>query len=298
MPNDRELRIAVIGVPGGWSSERLADAVARRTGFRLLVDWEQVAFDLDRGRVTVGGIDLRGVSGVIVKKASREYSQDARDRLRMLWYLGECGVRVFSNPTAILRVFDRLSCTTVLRLGGIPMPPTVLAQNVDDAHATLKTFGSAFFKPLYTSKARGMKIIHDGAEARGEIEAFRAAGNRLMYIQQKLDLPGRDLGITFLGGEYVATYARVAKADSWNTTTHHGGTYQPHEPAPQVIEVARRAQALFDLDFTCVDVAETAAGPVVFEVSAFGGFRGLLESHGIEIAERYADYVVRKLTRG
>ena len=61
--------------------------------------------------------------------------------------------------------------------------------------------------------------------------------------------------------------------------------------------MAHRAQALFDLDFTCVDVVETAEGPMVFEVSAFGGFRGLQEACGVDAAGAYADHVVHTLAQ-
>ena len=48
------LRIGVVGMAGGWSSESLADRVAERTGFRLLVDMEHVSARLDEGRVLFG----------------------------------------------------------------------------------------------------------------------------------------------------------------------------------------------------------------------------------------------------
>jgi ribosomal protein S6--L-glutamate ligase len=44
-----------------------------------------------------------------------------------------------------------------------------------------------------------------------------------------------------------------------------------------------------------VDVAEAADGPIVFEVSAFGGFRGLWEGCGIDAAGLYAGYILEKL---
>jgi ribosomal protein S6--L-glutamate ligase len=44
-----------------------------------------------------------------------------------------------------------------------------------------------------------------------------------------------------------------------------------------------------------VDVAITDEGPVVFEVSAFGGFRGAKEGIGIDAPGRYADYILAKL---
>ncbi len=49
------------------------------------------------------------------------------------------------------------------------------------------------------------------------------------------------------------------------------------------------------MDFTTVDVAETKDGPIVFEVSAFGGFRGALEGIGINAAGLYVAHVLRQL---
>ena len=56
------------------------------------------------------------------------------------------------------------------------------------------------------------------------------------------------------------------------------------------------AGILRPFDFTTVDVAETLDGPVVFEVSAFGGFRGAKEGIGLDAAARYTDYVLEQLT--
>jgi ribosomal protein S6--L-glutamate ligase len=49
------------------------------------------------------------------------------------------------------------------------------------------------------------------------------------------------------------------------------------------------------MDYTTVDMAETEQGPVVFEVSAFGGFRGASEGLGINMAKHYVDYVLSQL---
>jgi tetrahydromethanopterin:alpha-L-glutamate ligase len=41
---------------------------------------------------------------------------------------------------------------------------------------------------------------------------------------------------------------------------------------------------------------QTSEGLMVFEVSAFGGFRGLLEGNNIDAADLYSDYVIGKIT--
>ena len=287
------MRIGVVGTLGGWSSELLADTVAARTGFRLLVDMEKVCLDLDRGKAWFQGVDLAELDGLIIKKIGARYSPDLLDRLELLRFLAERGLPIFSSPLSIMRVLDRLSCTVTLRLGGIPMPPTTITESVDEALAAVERYGEAVFKPLFTSKARGMTVIAHGPGARAAIEAFHAE-NPIMYMQQKIELPGQDLGIVFLGGKYMTTYARCGTG-AWNTTTESGGKYAAATPSPESVAMAEKAQALFNLDFTCVDVVETAAGPVVFEVSAFGGFRGIQEACGLDAAAMYTDYVMEKI---
>lgn len=287
------MKIGVIGTPGGWSSELLADTVAARTGYRLLVDMEQVRLDLDSGAVWYQGLDLRELDGLIIKKIGAVYSPDLLDRLEIVRVLQERGMPVFSKPQSIMRLLDRLSCTVGLRLGGIPMPATTITESVDEALIAVNQYGGAVFKPLFTSKARGMTIIESGDTARADIEAFHA-DNPVMYLQQKLELPGQDLGIVFLGGKYLTTYARRGSG-AWNTTTESGGKYVAVTPKPESIEIATRAQALFDLDFTCVDVVELDSGPVVFEVSAFGGFRGIQDACHMDAAALYTDYVMEKI---
>jgi tetrahydromethanopterin:alpha-L-glutamate ligase len=287
------MKIGVVGTRGGWSSELLADTVAARTGFRLLVDMEQVCMDLDSGRVWMKGADLGGLDALIIKKIGARYSPDLLDRLEVLRFLAQRGLPIFSSPMSIMRVLDRLSCTVTLRLADIPMPPTTITESVDEALGAVQRYGSAVFKPLFTSKARGMTVIDHGSGARASIEAFHAE-NPIMYLQQKIELPGQDLGIVFLGGKYLTTYARCGTG-AWNTTTESGGKYAPAEPSPEAIDMAEKAQALFDLDFTCVDVVESATGPVVFEVSAFGGFRGIQDACGLDAAAMYTDYVMEKI---
>ena len=293
-----EYKIGVVGLAGKWSTEALADAVEESTGYRLVIDMAGVSLDLDQQRLLFEGQDLCQLDALIVKKISASYDPNTLDRLELLRVAEQAGVRVFSRAENMLRLIDRLSCTVTLRNAGIPMPATRVTEDVGAAVAAVQDFGSAVFKPLYSTKARGMCVIdaqRDPASIESEIRAFQAE-NPMMYIQQKIELPGRDLGMVFLAGEYLGSYARVSKGDAWNTTIHSGGRYAAHTPPDDVIELARRAQAPFAMDFTTVDVAETKDGPIVFEVSAFGGFRGALEGIGINAAGLYVAHVLRQLT--
>ncbi|MFT2112197.1 GAK system ATP-grasp enzyme [Marinomonas sp. 2405UD68-3] len=293
------LRIGVIGIPGKWSTEVLADKIESKTGYRLVIDMADIALDLENKRLLANGINLCELDGLIVKKASQDYNPSMLDRVELLRVAEASGVRVFSSAESILRLVDRLSCTVTLRNADIPMPSTFVTENIDQAVKAIKQYGSAVLKPLFSTKARGMTILKSNqsdAELIHALEAFKI-NNPMMYLQQKLDLSGRDLGMVFIGGRYLCTYARVSQSDTWNTTIHDGGRYENYHPSEELIELGSKAQAPFNLDFTTVDIALTDTGPIVFEVSAFGGFKGALEGSNIDAAEAYCHYVLTQLDK-
>jgi len=290
-------KIGVIGIPGKWSTETLADAVEKQTGFRLVIDMADVSLNLENNTLVAGEHNLCQLDALIVKKISAVYSPATLDRLELLRVAEQSGVRVFSPAESMLRLIDRLSCTVTLRNAGIPMPDTRVTEDINYAMDTVSEFGSAVFKPLYSTKARGMTIINADQEPADMERAIRdfSRDNQVMYIQRKINLPGRDLGMVFLAGNYLGTYARVPQSDTWNTTIHSGGRYAAHSPSDEIIELAFRAQNLFNMDFTTVDVAETESGPIVFEVSAFGGFQGAKDGIGIDAAAMYVEHALREI---
>ncbi|MDT8282434.1 MAG: ATP-grasp family protein, partial [Gammaproteobacteria bacterium] len=197
---ESKLRIGVVGIPGGWSSEKLADAVAAQTGSRILIDMTKVESCLSSGKLRFEDLDLTSLHGIIVKKINSVYSPIDLERLEVLRYLQAQGVRIFSRPENILRLISRLSCTVTLRNAGIPMPQTVITEDLQSASDAVHRLGRVVLKPLFSTKARGMVIVDSSdTDIKEKINAFKQA-NTVMYIQQMVDIPGRDLGVVFLGG--------------------------------------------------------------------------------------------------
>lgn len=287
--------LAVVGVRGGWSSELLARRAAEACGGEpLLVELERLSLDLATGRAMYEGRDISKCRGLLLKKLGPEYAPGLLDRLEMLRFIEARGVAMFSRPGAVMGLLDRMSCTTTMMLGGVPMPPTTVTEDEDAAVAAVEAYGEAIVKPLFSTKARGMRILRPGPELRAELAEYKR-GHGFFYLQKTIALGDRDLGVVFLGGDYLTTYARCRKPGAWNTTTVSGGRYAPFDPPADVIDLAWRAQDLFKLDFTCVDVALTDEGPRIFEVSAFGGFRGIQEARGMDAAQLYAEYAARRI---
>lgn len=287
------MKIGVIGLKDKWSSEQLCTELKELGVETALIEMKDVAFDLTQDKITYQSLDLTTFDAFIIKKLGKNYSPYLYDRLEVLDYLWQKkGMNFFPTPDKIRRLLSRYSCTRELIQGGVEMPETFITENPEAALNKLEEIKDVIIKPLFTSKSRGMIKLNSAEHGMKELKEFHKEF-KTIYMQKVVQHPGYDLGVCFLGKEYIGTYARVGNSEGWNTTTQKGGHYEAKEVNEEILALAEKARDIFNLDFTCVDVVETQDGPKVFEVSAFGGFRGLKESAGLNLAQMYAEYVVK-----
>jgi ribosomal protein S6--L-glutamate ligase len=288
------VKVAVAGIPGAWSTERMAESL-RDCGLDAFVfSAGDLSHDLGTGTVQLDGRALGDLDAVVVKKLGDQSAAWARLRLHAFRALEARGVRVFSPADVIDVAMDRYRMMMVLAAAGVPVPDTIAAESRDAMVAAIRRFGDCIVKPVYTSKGRGMIRVQGDDTA--TIDRLLAEGGEQRYLVQRfVRAPGRDIGATVVGGRFVGAFYRVAREGEWMTTTAQGGTYAQCDLSPRGVELAERAACAFALDYTVVDLVEQGGDFLAYEVSAFGGFRGLLEATGVDPSVAYAHHVRRTL---
>src|SRR5262249_6904808 len=147
-----------------------------------------------------------------------------------------------------------------------------------------------------TWRGRGRRRLEPSSDLGAQPESHRDDGLGPFYLQRFVKHPGRDLGVAVLDGRCIGAYWRVAAADHWMTTILSGGRYEKADLDPETEAMAVRAARHFGLVFTGVDLIEDSDGRFrVLEVSAVGGFRGLLNGCGVDAAPMLADPVHRHI---
>jgi ribosomal protein S6--L-glutamate ligase len=294
------VRVAVVGHPGAWSTERLAAALRDEGAGPSVVDLARCTLELPGPGLCVDGRRLAPFDGAVVKKvgtAADGWNLGAR--INLLRALERSGVPVVSAPERLAVAADRYRMTLELAHAGLPMPDTVVTDDADEAAAAVRRLGTAVLKPLFTSKGRGMQRLTAGDDLPTILARHHADHGVPFYLQRFIPHPGRDLGVAVLAGRCLGAYWRVAAPDRWMTTILSGGRYAPAEPPAEVIAIAERAARHFDLLFTGVDLMETPEGGwVVLEVSAFGGFRGLSTALGLDAAPLVARAALERFAAG
>jgi ribosomal protein S6--L-glutamate ligase len=291
--------VAVIGQPGSWSTDCLAAALGRAGADVLVVDLGACSLRLPDTRLFHRGRPLPALDGAVVKKIGDTATGTVvAQRLNLLHHLHGSGVPVLSPPSRLEVAVNRYRMTVELVRSGVPVPETLVTEDPAEAEAAVERFGAAVVKPLYTSKGRGMQRVDPSLDLRAFFTRWRHESDGPIYLQRFVKHPGRDLGVAVLEGACLGAYWRVARDDQWMTTILSGGRYEPAEPPPTAVDIALRAAEHFGLLFTGVDLMETSEGGwAVLEVSAFGGFRGLLEARGVDAAPALAAAALAQFRR-
>jgi ribosomal protein S6--L-glutamate ligase len=287
------MRVGVAGIPGAWSSERMCEALRAERVESFVFSLGDCLHDLNARRVSVDGFDLSKLDGIVVKKIGSQADPASRLRLHALRELERQGVRIFSRPSIIDAVMDRYRMSMALIEAHLPTPRTFGVESESCLHEAVTQLGDAVYKPAYTSKGRGMVRLGPAADAGQPVEMNGARA----LVQEFVPAQGRDIGACVLGSRFAGAFYRVAGDGEWMTTTAAGGTYEPCELPARGVDLAERAAELFGLDYTVVDLVETERGYQIYEVSAFGGFRGLWRAYEFDVASRYARYIRADLLR-
>lgn len=287
--------IGVAGMPGRRSTDDLVAAIraagANAYGFSL----SDAVLDLDRDRAVCASLRVSDLDAIVVRKLGESTDPRTPAHINVLRYAERKGVRLFSRPSAIEEVNDRYRMTLRLADAGVPVPPTIIANTLEEASDVVERWGRVVLKPIFTSKGRGMIRLSRHEPYRLMLRRWARRHPGPFYLQRYVEHGGRDLGVAVLGGRALGAYYRVGRVGEWRTTVQLGGRYEAATPAPEIVALAEMVAALFELDYTVVDIVETPCGPLVYEASAFGGFGGLLAATGISAAKAYASYVLERL---
>lgn len=284
--------IGVVGIAGAPSTEALAAAFRARGADAVVLTAEKLALEASSGTVTCGAHDLQDFAAVAVKKLGDAASPLCTVRATILRAAADDGLPVLSPPAAIAAAVDRHTMTQRLGAAGIPLPETLVTEDREAAADFVHRMGRVIYKPRFTSKGRGMRLVEDGADLPRTLDELAEAGLPF-YLQRFLPGVERDISVAVCDGQVIGAYYRVRGDHAWSTTTADGGRYEPCPLDAQLERLALRATAIFGLTFTTVDVVRYEGRTWVYEVSAFGGFRGL-QACGVDGSAYFAEAVLAR----
>lgn len=307
------MRLVVIGSPGAWHVGRIR-AVAESRGHAVaVVEWRQLgAFVAPAGAEAERATSLPepcrtdiflpdtidAADAVIVRGMPAGRLEEVILRMDLLGRLAERGTPVINSPRALETAIDKYLSLARLAAAGIRVPRTIVAQDPDGIRRAWETLGGdAVVKPLFGSCGRGIERIDSEVLLRPLLAAAaEAPEGAATYLQEFIPHAGWDARILLVGEEVFSIRRR--SATDWRTNLARGGIGEPFEPPQDWVDLARRTSALLGVEVAGIDLVPDADGdPLVLEVNAVPGWRGLASVTGLDPTPAVVRWAERRAHR-
>ncbi len=288
--------------PSDWTATALIAAAKQKKITPITLNLQNVEVKIQNGvHYSANDTDLSELDAVIVRDVGAGTLEGVSFRFDILRQLEMNGTPVINTPQAIQNAANKYHSTCLLAQANLPVPKTRAVQSTEGALNALAEFGDAVIKPVFGYKGIGIVRIKDGTafhpnnEPRPEpIEQLideLIREKEMLYIQEFITNPGRDIRAFVVNGSVIGAIYRTAADGSWLNNLSQGGTAARCVLSPEQEEICIRAAETIGTVFAGVDIIEGPNGPVILEVNGTPSGAGIYETWGINAAEQIIDYV-------
>ena len=280
-----------------YSTRRIVESAQRRGHGVRVLDHTRCSGVLgpDGPAIRYGGALIEPLDAVIPRIGSSVTAHGAA----IVRQFEVMGVVTVTRSLAIRRARDKLRALQILSRKRIPIPRTAFARRPADADGITAEVGGppVVIKVIEGTQGVGVVLAETRAAAVAVIEAFNHANLSFIVQEYVAEAAGRDLRALIVDGEVVAAMERRAHGDDFRANLHRGGTAVPMLLTADEKAIAVRAARVLGLGVCGVDMLRSQRGPVVIEVNASPGLRGIESTTGIDVADRIVAYVERQVGR-
>lgn len=278
----------------------LEEAVAKRgyTPVRIYVDMLEIRIGRDvevRQAVGRGPAASVDVPGAVLRHLG--IFRDFEQFLYRVWAvkaLEETGVYVMNPVIQWVAAGDKMAALMKLAKAGLPVPPTVVSENMFVGYRAVGEFGKSVIKQLRGAMGYGVFLV-DNPDVAFHVFSMLVNLNKPIYVQKFLEKGNGDYRIVVVGGRAIG--AEYRRAQSWKANVAQGAKPEPAKLTPELEELAVKAVETLGLDYGGVDVAETAEGYYILEVNPTMSWQGFKTATGINPADHIISYLLHKLKK-
>lgn len=213
--------------------------------------------------------------------------------------LEKCGMRLFNSHYAVEVCDDKMVTSIELSNHNIPMPitlPGLLCYDFQEEvrDETLDNIEKKLCYPLIVKTSYGSlgKGVYK-ADNREQLEFIaKELKCKSHLFQQFIETSfGKDIRVIIIGGKFVAAMIRQSNGD-FRSNLELGGIGTSIIPPNEVIEMCEKTAKILKLDYCGIDVLFGDNKYYVCEVNSNAFFGGIEKVTGINIAEKYAEYII------
>ncbi len=217
-------------------------------------------------------------------------------RVDVLKQMRDSGTLIVNSPESILNARDKLRSMQLLSTAGLPIPDTVVTEDLVVVVNVVREWGKCVIKPLMGSMGYGA-VLTDDPDVAYMVAKVWISHNQPVMIQKYVRSVNRDIRVFVVGDEVLGGIYRYAPEGSWKTNVAQGARVERAELNREIKELALEATRRLELLYAGVDIGEFEGGYVIYEVNSMPNWLGFMEGTGINPAEYLAELVVALLRK-
>ena len=266
---------------------------AARVAEAKVVDPLEFSVELDgRRAIKIGALDGTYFDSLVVR--GLDFRGDTDFQFEIFEQLDKAGVIIVNSPAALQIAESKFLTSYILQAHGLPVPTGIIAQTMEYAEGFLSAHDDVIVKPIYGFQGYGIIRVKSSARgARARVKRILDE-HKVIYLQEYISNPGRDIRAFVVGGEVVASIY-LAPSGRWKTNLRAGAVPVVCELTDEQRELAVGAGSALGLDYTGVDLIEGPDRNYVLEVNGAPAWGGIMQATGRDVAKDIVEHILRRL---
>ncbi len=219
-------------------------------------------------------LDIAFIRGITIHGSLEQYVW----RMNIVAVLEQADTLTINNYKSILISRDKTLSPLILKKHGIPVPKTMITEDLNQALSTIEEWGKTIIKPIIGSLGRGIILVENPDTAYPILKQLLSWGQPLLlqeYIEKK---ENKDMRLLVINNQVYAAYYRIAREGYFKTNIAQGAIIEPAKPDEEAIELALKTTEVLGLFYGGIDVVEATNGKkYVLEANASPNWKGALK---------------------
>ncbi len=293
------MNIAILSVSlNVHSTKRIVEEAQRAGHYVELIDHTKCSVKLGEGnpKIYMGEDDVTDEFDAIIPRIGAKVTRHGAAIVKQFEVNG-----VFSTARSlgITRARNKVRTLQIMARKGIPIPETVFSINPDNIEEQIKLLGGppVIIKLQEGTHGLGVILAESKKSAKSIIDTFYKMDTSILIQKYIEEANGEDIRIIVVGSRVVASMKRKSDLDDFRSNVHRGAETEAINPTAKERYIALNATKYLGLGVAGVDLIRSKKGPLLIEVNASPGLKGVEGATGINVAAHIVKFVERNAFR-
>ena len=291
--SDQKKKTANIGVvitdPDDWTANAFMTNIRKRGANVIPINLATLSASISDSDFAIFGTNLKDIlalDAIIVRDVGISFAlEQISFKFDLLRQFETANIPIMNSPTAIQNAANKFFSFYLFKHAQIPIPHTVITSDLGVALKATKEFGNVVAKPIFGSQGKGIVKLESTQPDMKQKLAALLKERGVLYLQQFVPNPGRDIRVFVVGEEALGAIYRISQTGSFISNLSQGGTALKCDLTEEMRALAVNAANAVGADFAGVDLIEGDEGLFVLEVNATPSGKGIKVACGIDVTE-------------